>query len=605
MRRTWLLACFLLNFIPLLRAQSGFYVLEDTPRTLTASKALEIYRHGGFRQLEPAYLNPGFTTSVFWIALPVRDTVAAKELVLLADNPHINHLEWYGLKDSLQLLAVTGDFHPFRQRPLVHNAFAFPLDRGAQLYLLKVDKHNESLQAPLTIRGKAELQNSQGGEMLVNGVLTGIVLLIILFGLFLFITTKDAVYGWYALYVTSMLLWIWANKGLGFRYLWPDSYFFPSRARPVFVLTNLVLALQFLRGFMNIRKGSWMRRPFTVFQITWLALLAVMLWPVDYTGFGVISLYLQTSLPLFSLAAVIFVTAGLVTQAIKGNTAASVYLAGSGALFLCVLLENLYHLGKITLPEFWAHFGMFTGVVLEMIIITFGLAARFNMYRKEKEAALLAMNLQQKTLTDTIVTVEENERKTLADRLHDEIGSMLSLASLQLGAVQENPMGSEKQLQNAGALLKDISHTVRTISHQLTPVAIEKYGLLRAVEDMVQLANASGKIQIELVLLGFTDAQAYPRNFQHTVYRIVQELLQNVLRHAGASHALIQLIEHEDTCSVMVEDNGKGIDAGTTAPGLLRSIHSKVAYLEGAVQIESAPGRGTMVNIDLPLPAKK
>lgn len=605
MRRTWLLACFLFNFIPLLRAQSGFWALEDSARTLTAPDALEIYRQGGFRQLEPAYLNPGFTTSVFWIALPVRDTAAAKDLVLLADNPHINHLEWYGLKDSLRLLAVTGDFHPFRQRPFLHNSFAFPLDAGAQLYLLKVDKHNESLQAPLAIRSRENLQNGRVGEMLVNGIFTGIVLLIILFGLFLFITTKDAVYGWYALYVTGMLLWIWANKGLGFRYLWPESYFFPSRARPVFVLTNLVLALQFLRGFMNIRKGSWMHLPFTVFQAIWLVMLAVMLWPVDYTAFGIVSLYLQTSLPLFSLAALVFVTAGLVSHALKGNRAARVYLAGSAALFCCVMLENLYHLGKIKLPEFWAHFGMFTGVVLEMIIITFGLAARFNTYRKEKEAALLAMNAQQKTLTDTIVTVEENERKVLADRLHDEIGSMLSLASLQLGAVQENPVGSGAQLQNAAALLKDISHTVRTISHQLTPVAIEKYGLLRAIEDMVQLANASGKIQVELVLLGFPDANVYPRNFQHTVYRIVQELLQNVLRHAGASHALIQLIEHEDACSVIVEDNGKGMAADAATPGSLRSIHSKVAYLEGALQIESGPGRGTMVNIDLPLPAKK
>ncbi len=605
MRSALLLACFLYCCTSSLRAQSGFRVLEDATRALTAPQALEIFQRDGFRPLDPPFLNPGFTASVFWIALPVPDTVAAKELVLLADNPHINHLEWYGLKDSLRLLAVTGDFHPFRQRPLLHNSVAFPLGGGASFYLLKVDKHGESLQAPFAIRSRSELQEKQNGETLVNGILTGIVLLIVLFGLFLFITTKDKVYGWYAAYVAGMLLWILANKGLGFHYLWPDSVFFASRARVVFVLANLVLALQFLRGFIHIRKGHWMHTPFTVFQVIWIVMLGMVLWPVDYTDFGTVSLYLQKSLPLFSLAAIVFVLTGLIVHAVKGSREALVYLAGTSMLLICVTLENLYHLGKVRLPEFMAHFGMFTGVVLEMIIITFGLAARFNTYRKEKEAALLAMHAQQKSLTDTIVTVEENERKNLADRLHDEIGSMLSLASLQLEAAREQPMGSGSKLQHAGNLLKDISQTVRTISHQLTPLAIEKYGLPHAIENLVQLANASGKIHIELVLLGFADAQAYPRNFQHMVYRIVQELLQNILRHAAASHALIQLIEHEDACSVMVEDDGRGIAVPATTPGFLRSVHAKVAYLEGALQIETAPGKGTMINIDLPLPGKK
>lgn len=604
MRRALLLICFMAWHIPCLRAQYSFHVLEDTARTLTAQQAMDIYKNGGFSRLESAYLNPGFTTSVFWIAVPVQDTAAAKDLVLLADNAHINHLEWYGLKDSLRLLSVTGDFHPFRQRPLVHNTFAFPLDEGARLYLLKADKHHESIQAPLIVRSRTQLQEQQAGEALVNGILTGIVLLIVLFGTFLFITTRDKVYGWYALYVCSVLLWIWANKGLGFHYLWPDSYFFASRSRPVFVLANLVLSLQFLKGFTGIRKGHWMYIPFAVFQAIWLIMLVATLWPVDYTRFAQASFYLQKSLPLFSLLVIGFITAGLIAQAVKGNRPAIIYLAGTSVFIGCIMLENLYHLGKIKLPEFFAHFGMFTGVVLEMIIITFGLAARFNAYRKEKEAMLVAMNAQQKALTDTIVTVEENERKALADRLHDEIGSMLSLASLQLGAVQENPLGSETKLLHAGNLLKDISTTVRNISHQLTPVAIEKYGLLHAIEDMVQLANASGKIHIELVLVGFSGGNGYPRNFQHTLYRIVQELLQNILRHAGASHALIQLIEHEDACSIIVEDNGKGMENGAAAPGFLRSIHSKVSYLEGILQIESEPNQGTMVNIDLPLPRK-
>lgn len=574
----------------LAKAQSPvFKVFEDPGRLAQADGALAAYSAGQFKPLPSAYLNPGFTRSVFWVALT--EVPAGDDWYLVADNAHINHLEFYAVTDTLIPLGVTGDFHPFYQRPLVYNTFAFPLQPAAPLYLLKIDKHHESLQAPLFLRTRGQLQQQQVKETLVNGLLTGIILLIILFGCFLFFTTRDKVYGWYALYVTSVLLWIWANKGLGFHYLWPDSGFFTSRARATFVILSLILTLQFLTAFVGVRK-SW---PVKIFQGIWLIFLVLILWPVPYTDFLAASMLLQQALPLFSLAVILFMIMLLVRKVRQGNKAALVYLLATLVLIVFIVLENLYHLGKVKLPEFIAHYGMFTGVVLEMIIITFGLAARFNQYRKEKETLLLQMNQQQKILTDTIVTVEEKERKALADRLHDEIGAMLSLASLQVNAAN---------MENAAGVLRDISRTVRNISHQLTPVAMEKYGLRHAIEDMVQLANASGKIHIELVLIGFSQEKDFHPNFLHTVYRILQELLQNILKHAGATNVLIQLVELEESCTIMAEDNGKGIHLPDTGPGFLRSISAKVAYLEGNMHVDSAPGKGTIVSIELPLPVK-
>lgn len=589
MQRALLLSCMLLLNM-LAAAQSPvFSVFEDTGRLMQPGEVHAAYKAGQFKPLPSPYLNPGFTTSVFWVA--VKYAPAGDNWCLVADNAHINHLEFYAVTDTLRLLNITGDAHPFSQRPLVHNTFAFPLAPKAPLYLLKVDKHHESLQAPLSLRTTTQLQQQQVEETLVNGIFTGIVILIVLFGAFLFFTTRDKVYGWYALYVTAMLLWVWANKGLGFHYLWPASEFFPSRARPLFVVLSLVLAMQFLTAYLGIRK-PW---PIKVFQAVWLAFAVLILWPVPYTRFVTASMGIQQALPWFSLVAVIFITYLLIKKIRQQNMAALVYLLATAVLLGFVLLENLYHLGKVRLPEFVAHYGMFLGVVLEMIIITFGLAARFSRYRKEKETLLLQMNRQQKTLTDTIVTVEEKERKALADRLHDEIGAMLSLTALQVSA---------GNIPHASGLLKDISRTVRNISHQLTPVAMEKYGLRHAIEDMVLLANASGRINIELVVIGFEKEKDLPANFLHTLYRIVQELLQNILKHAAADNVLLQLVELEGSCSLHAEDNGKGMNGQQAAPGFLRSISAKVAYLEGSLNVDSAPGKGTLVNIELPLPVK-
>ncbi|WP_343702789.1 7TM diverse intracellular signaling domain-containing protein [Chitinophaga sp.] len=589
MQRALLLTCLLLLRLAAAAQAPVFEVFEDTSRHMQAGAVHAAYQAGQFKPLSSAYLNPGFTKSIFWVALTQPPQTG--EWYLVADNAHINHLEFYAVTDSIRLLHVTGDFHPFFQRPLVYNTFAFPLAPRAPLYLLKTDKHHESLQAPLLLRTREALQRQQVTETLVNGIFTGVIVLIILFGIFLYLTTRDAVYGWYALSVAAALMWIWSNKGLGFHYLWPDSVFFASRSRPLFVVLNLTFSLQFLTAYLGIKR-TW---PIRVAQAVWLLFAVLILWPVPYTNFVHLSMPIQQALPIFSLLVVCFMGWLLVKEVRQKNSAALIYMLATLVFIIFVVLENLYHLGRVQLPEFVAHYGMFLGVVLEMIIITFGLAARFNSYRKEKETALLQLARQQKELTDTIVTVEEKERKALADRLHDEIGAMLSLTSLQVNA------GNTAQ---AGLLLKDISSTVRNISHQLTPVAMEKYGLRHAIEDMVQLANGSGKIHIELVIIGFSKEKEFPPNFLHTLYRIVQELLQNILKHAGAGNVLLQLVELEDSCTLLAEDNGKGMHLPPEGAGFLRSISAKVAYLEGAMNIDSSPGNGMLVNIELPLPVK-
>jgi signal transduction histidine kinase len=579
------------------------HALEDTGRNLSVQAVWQQYQAGQFSPLKEPALTPGFSTSVFWVALAAKDLPAVQDLQLVADNAHINRLEWYSItKGAIALLAVTGDFYPFRQRPVNYNVFAFPLAAGPEVYLLKIDKHHESLKVNFVLQTQEELIPLASEEALVNGLLTGIVILIMLFGLFLFITTRDQVYLWYALYVLCVTLWIWADKGLGFHYLWPGSAFFPSRSRPLFSLCNIVVSIQFLQLFTKMERTGWYYRPLKILQAIVAVLVLLVLLPIPYQDFSLQTMFFLRVVPAIALAVIIIEVVYLVQQSLAKSIEARTYLLAISIFTCCAVAESLYHLGIVILPVYFEHYGMFTGIVLEMVVITFGMALRFNSYRREREVLLVQMNAQQKQLTDTIIAVQENERKVLADQLHDELGSMLSLASLNISALPHD----EKTDQAAG-MLQLVSHTVRNISHQLTPVAIEKYGFRHAVEDLVRMANTSGKISIELVLIGFEQQHTYPVNFRNTLYRIIQELLQNVIKHAAASHALVQVVEHDDTVGLLVEDNGRGIDTSVeenSGPAFMRSIQSKVDYLEGRMSIESAAGQGTLVNIEVPLPGK-
>ena len=153
-------------------------------------------------------------------------------------------------------------------------------------------------------------------------------------------------------------------------------------------------------------------------------------------------------------------------------------------------------------------------------------------------------------------------RGKVADQLHDEVGGLLSLATLNLSSALENGLGDEKtgsKLEKTQEVLQTVGVTVRELSHRLTPLVIEKYGFGKAVEDMVASINLSGKLHVGLVIVGFDRAGRYSEGLLHDLYRMLQELLQNIVKHAQAGNALVQLVEHADGLSVMVEDDGVGI----------------------------------------------
>lgn len=580
-----------------------YYYLEDSTRSLRADQALKAYVNGHFSPLSTGALNPGFTNSDYWLVLELDSNYRKEQGVFVIDNAHINEIQAYYLDShheaALTPRYVTGDFHPFAQRPIQYNTFAFPLRQKTTTYLFKIDKHFESLQAPFYLTNYARLLASVATEELLNGIFTGILILIVLFGLFLFLNTREKVYLNYAGYVLVITLWILSNKGIGFHYLWPNSHFFPSRARPLFAMLNIVLMIGFLQSFIQQPRKSWFFIPLKILQYFALIICLVIICPVEYTRFGQYSNYVQHTMSLSTLALVALFLGSIVEKIRQGSRPALLYLVATVVLLCFAMLESLYHLGKVNLPYLLAHYGMFIGVVLEMVIITLGLTMRFNQYRKEKLILLEELNQQQAKLTDTIVAVQEQERKEIADRLHDEIGAMLSVASLQIDSLSQS-MDIQK-LYHTRSMMNEISNTVRNISHQLTPIVIEKYGLRKAITDLVDNTNLPSNFKVEAIIIGLEEPMHL--QFQFTVYRIIQELVQNAIKHAKAKNVLLQVVEHEDAINIEVTDNGQGVadfENKKEDALFLRSVRAKVAYLHGIMETNSSQPSGMSILIEIP-----
>ena len=206
------------------------------------------------------------------------------------------------------------------------------------------------------------------------------------------------------------------------------------------------------------------------------------------------------------------------------------------------------------------------------------------------------------------IDAEERERHKIADQLHDEVGGLLSLATLNLSSTLEKgreDSGSEEKLQRTQDVLFTVATTIRELSHRLTPLAIEKYGFRRAVEDMVETVNVSQKLAVRAVIVGFEDTSGFAPSFLNDLFRMLQELLHNILTHARARHAFLELVEHERELSVMVEDDGVGINEDQAVKGKgLETVRSKIAYLNGRVEIGPKREGGTLIVIELPIVQK-
>ena len=583
-----------------------FSLFEDTTANLSVAKVQKIYQQKHFKQVSQPSFNPGYTESVFWLAVETKDLNAATEWLLTIDNPHINILEWYEVSGhNVRLLYQTGDFFPFKQRPFPEfTNFAIPLIKSDGYFLLKVDKRRESLQAPMRVLTYKELSGIYIKGNLINGLLSGTVILMIFFSIVLWITTRRKLYLFYGVYIGALLFWIWSNKGLGFEYLWPHSSFFPSRARPVGFLLTIIFNIQFMQLFIGQTKSSRFYYPNKILQVFSIIFLLLVLAPINYRPSLITFKYTQTVLITIASLHHAIVLLSAAEKILKGINEAKFHLAAMLVLYLSGLAEQLYMYGTIMLNYYAAQFALLGGLVVEAAILLYGLAQKFNRYRKERLTLLFEKNQQQKILTDTIVNVQEKERRIFADRLHDEIGAMLSVVALHLNSLRKNKQSvdSETKLEKADEMLSQVADTVRTMSHQISPVTIEKLGFVNALESLIQNINNTEKLYIEFVCMGFEDATTYNRNFLNSIYRIVQELLQNMIKHSQATNGIIQLIAHEDIIVIMAEDNGLGLTKERMENPLgsgMSSIFSKVDYLQGRIEIET-PGNGTLINIELP-----
>jgi len=215
---------------------------------------------------------------------------------------------------------------------------------------------------------------------------------------------------------------------------------------------------------------------------------------------------------------------------------------------------------------------------------------------------------KQLTATEAVLRGEEQERSRLAKDLHDGLGGMLSGIKYSLSNMKENLImtpDNARAFNRSLDMLDSSIREMRRVAHNMMPEILVKYGLDKALNEFCAEIDRSAVLQVSYHSVKLNDA-----NLDHitalTIYRIIQELINNVIKHAAAKNALVQLdySEAEKLLVITVEDDGKGMDLAALAqPGGIgwSSINNRVDFLKGKTDVKSAIGNGTSVLITLPV----
>lgn len=212
---------------------------------------------------------------------------------------------------------------------------------------------------------------------------------------------------------------------------------------------------------------------------------------------------------------------------------------------------------------------------------------------------------RQLTATEAVLKGEEQERTRLAKDLHDGLGGMLSGMKHAFQTMKENLiMTPENQLafERSMDMLDSSIKEMRRVAHNMMPESLVKFGLDTALRDFCNSIQLSGALHLVYQSIGMEQAPV-EQTTAVTVYRIVQELIHNILKHAAASNALVQVSYAETGLSVTVEDDGKGVDTGQLlhSGGMgWRNIQNRVDFLKGKLDVQSQPGSGMSVFIEIP-----
>lgn len=539
----------------------------------------------------------GFTTDVYWLGFILRnDSQETQHRLLSMENPQIDFLTLYQFysNDSILIKAEGGDKVPFNTRPLLNRNFIFLVTLKPEevaSFFLRVDKHDSALSMPVFLWDPQAYAAKDYQDNLGFGLFFGMSLLCAIYALLVFIFLRSTLYLWYFLWIVFSFLYMFTALGFSFQYLYPELPNINSYFRVYLEVFGCIIFAKFAQQFLNIRYyfptiNRWIN------YILLFLLSLIVASPVALGFFSQISAFLLPTInTVFVVSGILIFYAAFGSFSKQTSTSTFFFLA-FGSLAAGVGFVIFAEFGWVSESSFALN-PVMVGSMVELFIFSIGLTYQIRNVYNERNQLSLSIAKQQKALLKAYVEGTEKERERISRELHDDIGS-------RLGSLKRFINNNQTQTTSLEQQIDILCHDVRTMSHQLAPPSMRITGFRQLIQKHLEETVRDEQLQV--------DVQFYdvPENLSpettHQLFRIVQETLANVLKHAEASELDLQFFVHDEELVMTIEDNGKGFDILKTSQGIgLQNMKARTESLNGTMEISSQPGKGTSIIVKIPL----
>ncbi|MEZ5570982.1 MAG: 7TM diverse intracellular signaling domain-containing protein [Halioglobus sp.] len=512
---------------------------------------------------------------------------------------------WFRLPDGDIEHYYAGDKYPYVDRAIPHASSAFPIPSSTlgpiDVLIRARNETTHRMNFAAWIWPEADWQSYLLNQRAWYGAFLGAMTVLCIYNLFLAVTLRDSSYLFYVGYILCLSVCIVLLNGLAEEYIWPQGK--PAHFVLFFSGLGAFLAVGFVNQFLRIRASN----PGVYWCSTLIAALAVLC--------GCILIF-TNQLPfvpgphsvtvvhvLILAAGVYFICVSLVSY-LAGITQARFLALSMLALLSSAIIYFTYTYGFLRYNVYIGH-ALEVGGLAEGVLLSLALADRITILTRQKQAAERAAVEYQISFSRQLISAQEKERQAISESLHDSIGhAVLVLRNNLLRSAASNPDQESQQdilLREQADRCSEIMNDVRRLSHDLHPHMLERLGLAEALNSTMERAFGSTGINYTITIDKLPD-KLLPE-LEITVYRVIQECLNNILKHAEATAVSLDIAAQEGEVHCTLFDNGVGFSAAATGDTTLglREMAGRVELLGGRFRTQSSAGKGTTIEFVLPI----
>lgn len=536
----------------------------------------------------------GFTKSAIWCKFTAK-TNSNEKWYLDIGNPSTNEADLYSKTGDGSFEHIkTGNDLKFSEKELQTNELLLPLNikiGEEKTFYLRV-LSNTIVKLPLKIAATEKLLEKNHQKDLGNGIYFGLIFSLCLYNIFVFITIRDITYLYYVIYMAFFAANIAFIKGYSLEFITPE---FPDWNHGNYYSAIAILfVVLFTDSFLNTESYAPKARWIT-FSLIALCIVDVI---ISIAGMKFEGYILANILAFLSISYVLSIGTFVFFKNFK---AASIFLLAFVVISFGITIHILANLSVLS-TNFFTENGMLIGSSFEAIILSYAMANKFRILKKEKERTQQLALDQARSFSEELIRSQEEERKRIARELHDSIGQNLSVIKNKVFLLKKEQSDSEKfnqSIDNINSFVGQTIQEVRSISYGLRPYQLDLFGLTHSVKSLVEDVSSSNELKISLSIDSIDEILS--KQNEINIYRIVQECLNNILKHAEAKSVNVGILRQEKNILINISDDGKGIQNDGKRVGFgLMGMQERIKVLKGNMLIRDNIPSGTNIFLEIP-----